>query len=35
MKEFNQKNIAIFRKNQVKSIENDGTWDINDDDIYS
>lgn len=27
--------IVIFNPNQVKSIENDGSWDINDNNIYS
>lgn len=27
--------IVCFKPNQIKSINNDGTWDINDDNIYS
>jgi ADP-Ribosyltransferase in polyvalent proteins len=26
---------ATFKPNQIKSVDNDGTWDINDDNIYS
>lgn len=42
---YNMENLNMFKKhplayiilkpNQVKSIENDGTWDINDNNIYS
>jgi hypothetical protein len=27
--------ICVFEPNQIKSIENDGTWDIGDDNIFS
>jgi hypothetical protein len=27
--------IVCFKSNQMKSVDNDGTWDLNDDDIYS
>ena len=27
--------IVIFNSNNIKSIENDGTWDIEDDNIFS
>ena len=27
--------IVVFNPNQIKSIDNDGTWNINDDNIYS
>lgn len=27
--------ISVFKPNQIKSIENDGSWDINDNNIYS
>jgi hypothetical protein len=27
--------IVVFKSDQIKSINNDGTWDINDDNIYS
>ena len=26
---------VVFEPNQIKSVENDGTWDVNDEDIYS
>jgi hypothetical protein len=26
---------VTFKPNQIKSVENDGTWDINDNNIYS
>ena len=35
MLEMNKKNIAIFEPNQIKSINNDGSWDIGDDNIFS
>jgi hypothetical protein len=35
MLEFNKKNIAIFKPNQIKSTNNDGTWNIEDNNIYS
>lgn len=30
---YNQ--YAVFEPNQIKSIDNDGSWDLNDDNIYS
>ena len=27
--------IKVYNSNQIKSVENDGSWDINDDNIYS
>lgn len=27
--------FAVFNSNQIKSVENDGTWDLNDNNIYS
>ena len=27
--------IVVFKSNQIKSVENDGTWDIGDENIYS
>ena len=27
--------IVVFNSNQIKSIKNDGTWDVNDNNIYS
>ena len=27
--------IVVFNSNQIKSVDNDGTWDINDNDIFS
>ena len=27
--------LVIFHLNQIKSVDNDGSWDTNDNDIYS
>jgi len=32
---FNMPSYIVLKPNQIKAIDNDGTWDINDDNIYS
>jgi hypothetical protein len=32
---FYDSELVIFNPNQIKSINNDGSWDINDNNIYS
>ena len=35
MIEMGKKNIAVFNSHQIKSINNDGSWDLNNTNIYS